>query len=180
VNSKTSIPSRSTVILDTVNGDLELGRHTTVKASKAQATVTVLGMVYCEGDDVFECSLSAENLEAEGTVGIQGDLEIKGTVEVEDGSLEVYGNMTAEKIDVDRTLYVKENFTGTDVDVGGSMEVEGNAKAENIEVGGTFDAKGAVTAESIEVGGSLTVGSISSIKSLEVGGSATVTGGRRD
>ena len=106
MSDRTSVPSRSMVTLCNVNGDLEVGRHATVRGSSSPPKVTVSGTVHCEGDDTFECSLSAESLEAEDNVIVHGDLEIRDKVEVEDGSLEVKGNMTATKADVDNTLCV--------------------------------------------------------------------------
>jgi cytoskeletal protein CcmA (bactofilin family) len=44
-------------------------------------------------------------------VTVHGDLEIMDDVEVEDGSLNVYGNMTAKNVDVDDTLYVSKSFS---------------------------------------------------------------------
>jgi hypothetical protein len=86
MSNKTSIPSRTTVTLDAVNGDLEIGRHTVVNAHGTSATLRVSGTVHCEGDNTFECTLLAENLEAEGSIVIRGNLQVEDAVEVEDGS----------------------------------------------------------------------------------------------
>lgn len=48
MSGKTSVPSRSTLTLDNVNGDLEIGRHAVVKGSSSQPKVTVSGTVHCE------------------------------------------------------------------------------------------------------------------------------------
>ncbi|NIV44866.1 hypothetical protein GWN49_08355, partial [Candidatus Bathyarchaeota archaeon] len=87
--------------LDFVEGDLIIGRGATIDGSGTPPTVKVSGTVYCEGDNIFECNLSAENLEAEDDVTIHGDLETRKYVEVEDGRLEVHGKMTGNRADVD-------------------------------------------------------------------------------
>lgn len=153
MSSKISIPSRTTVTLDSVDGDLEIGKHTIVNAHGTPATLKVAGTVHCEGDNTFECTLVAANLEAEGSVVIHGDLQIEHDVEVEDGSLEVHGVMNAEDVDVDETLYVGKDLAVSEADVGGSLRTGGNIKAQEIDVGGTLETKGELAAEEIDVGG---------------------------
>jgi len=132
MNRKTSVPPRSKMTLGFVEGDLAIGRRAIIDGSGTPPAVKVSGTVYCEGDNTFECNLSAENLEAEDDVTIHGDLETENYVKVEDGRLEVYGKMTGKSADVDCALYVTGDLAVQTVDVGGSLKVEGNAKAEDV------------------------------------------------
>ena len=119
IMSGRTVPSRSTVVLDTVEGDLEVGEHTVVKGKDAASRVAVSGTVYFEGDCVFECSLAAENLDGENDITVKGDLEVRNRVKIEDGRLTVLGRMTAKKVDVDRSVTVEKDFEAEEIDVGG-------------------------------------------------------------
>ena len=77
---KISVPPRSTLTLDSVDGDLETCKHATVKGTEPNATLKVSGTVYCEGDNNYECNLSAHSLQAEDNVTIHGDLEVTGDI----------------------------------------------------------------------------------------------------
>lgn len=178
MNKNISIPSHQTVTLDVVEGNLSLGRHATVKGVGNSLVLKVSGAIFCEGNNVFECYVSAKALESDGNVTVHGDLIVEGEVEVEDGWLEVHGNMSAKSIDIDYALRVSGNLITEEVDVGGSIKVEGNAKAKEIEAGGSFESKGETAAEKIDVGGSVSVESKVDIGELEVGGKAKVNGGK--
>ncbi|MCJ7719660.1 hypothetical protein MUO69_07010 [Candidatus Bathyarchaeota archaeon] len=54
MNSKISIPSRSTITLDIVDTDLVVGKNAIIKGTGTPPKVKVLGTVYCEGDGIFE------------------------------------------------------------------------------------------------------------------------------
>jgi len=77
-----SVPARSTITLDVVNGDLTLDQDATAKGTGNPQTTKVNGTNYCEGLNTFECNVTAEGFEAEEKVTIHGDLEIKVKVEV--------------------------------------------------------------------------------------------------
>ncbi len=178
LGEKVVIPSRSSMTLDTVNGDLRLGKGAIVNGIKPDATVEVDGRVYCEGDNTFKCSLKAERFDADGDVTIYGDLEITDTIEVEDGRLEVYGKFVAERVNIDEALYVSKDAQAKEVDVGGSVKIDGNAQIKEVDVGGSLKVKGELEAESIDVGGSVSAESKVDITTLDVGGSAVVAGGK--
>lgn len=178
MSNKVSIPSRSTVTLDIVDGDLVIGRNALVKGMGTPPKLKVSSTVYCEGDNVLECDLSAENLEADGNLAIRGDLTVENKVEIEDGCLEIYGNMSAKHIDIDKALFVNKDLVSEEIDIGGSLRVDGAVKAECIDVGGSFKARGEVNTSKIDVGGSLSIESKVDIKTLDVGGTAKVNGGR--
>jgi cytoskeletal protein CcmA (bactofilin family) len=178
MNNKISVPSRSTVTLDFVDGDLNVGSHAVVEGTGSPPTVRVSGTVYCEEEATFECNLQAGSLEAEDNVTIRGDLTVEDDVDVSDGRLEVHGKMTANHIDVDEALYVNEDLTADNVDVGGSLQVDGNVKVADINVGGSFKAKGEVETENVDIGGIMTTESKVNIQSLDVGGAAKVNGGK--
>ena len=54
MNNKISVPQRSTLTLDSVDGDLIVGSRAVVKGTGSPATVKVTGTVYSEEDVVFE------------------------------------------------------------------------------------------------------------------------------
>jgi len=84
--------------LDYVDGNLHLKRHAKVKGKGEPPKLRVSGNIYCDGKNIFDCSVSAKSLEAEDDVTVRGDLEIEDGIEVEDGKLEVEGNLKAEHV----------------------------------------------------------------------------------
>src|SRR4030043_116678 len=125
MTGRITAPSNTTMTLDEVNGDLEIGKHVTVKGTGSPPTVKVNGTVYCEGHDTFECTLSAKELEAEDSVTVQGDLEVKGEV-------------TADSIEVGGSLSVDAKVEADNIDIGGTARV-GGGRIQHIDVGGTFE-----------------------------------------
>jgi hypothetical protein len=73
-----SVPARSPITLDVVNGDLTLGQDATVKGTENPQAIKVNGTIYCEGLDTFECNVTAEGFEAEEKVTIHGNLHYSG------------------------------------------------------------------------------------------------------
>jgi len=73
-----SVPARSTITLDVVNGDLTLGQDATVKGTENPQRIKVNGTIYYEGLDTFECNVTAEEFEAEEKVTIHGNLHYSG------------------------------------------------------------------------------------------------------
>jgi len=76
MNSNVSIPAHQTSTLDVVEGNLSLGKHATVKGMGKPSSLKVSGTIYCEGDNIFECNLSARSLEADGDVTVYGNLTV--------------------------------------------------------------------------------------------------------
>ena len=157
MRNRTSVPSRNTATLSIVDGDLIVERYAVVKGTGTPPTVKVTGSVHCEGHDTFECNLSAENIESEDDIVIQGDLDVKGEVVAEDGRLEVHGNLRATRVDVDDALYVGKDLTVNEVDVGGLLDINGNIGAHEIDVGGSLRVRGKAKADEVDVGGSLAI-----------------------
>jgi cytoskeletal protein CcmA (bactofilin family) len=178
MGERMSVPARSTITLGNVDGDLEVGEHAVVKGTGIPPAIKAGGTICCAGHNKFECNVTAESFEAEGNVAVHGDLDVKGNIEIEDGSLEVYGKMNAQDIDVDDKLYIRMDLNAKDIDVGGSLNVDGSVEAKEIEVGGTFETKGKLKAESIDVGGTVWAGAEVDIETLDVGGTVRVAGGR--
>jgi len=148
-----NVNSGSVESLDRVDGDLVLAEGARVKARDGRR-VEVGGSIQFEGNCVFECSLAANSVRGEdGELVVEGDLSVVKTIRIQEGSLEVGGNLTAETIEVDKEVSVGKNFTALDVEVGGKLEVGGNAKAAEIEVGGDFEAGRNAEAKKLEVGG---------------------------
>jgi len=73
-----SVPARSPITLDVVNGDLTLGQDATVKGTENPQAIKVNGTIYCKGLDTFECNVTAEGFEAEEKVTIHGNLHYSG------------------------------------------------------------------------------------------------------
>ena len=172
------VPPKSTVTLSSVEGDLEVGRRAVVKGEGSPPTVAVSGTVYVEGDCVFDCNLSAENLDGEDDVTIKGELEVRNRVKIEDGRLVVSGDMKAKRVEIDKSLRVEGDFKFDDVDIGGRLEVKGTTTGGRIDVGGAFDANGEVKTESIDVGGSVRIRSKVDVRDIDVGGTIEIEGGR--
>ena len=172
------VPSRSTLTLGSVEGNLILGRGATIRGEGVPPKLSVSETVRCEENCTFECDLSAENLEGEGDVLIHGDLEVKDRVKIRDGCLNVTGGMSAKRVDVDKSLVIGKNLKVEDIDVGGSLEVKGNTQAQGIDVGGRFTGIGEVKAKNIDVGGSVNIESKVDVAKINVGGTASVKGGR--
>jgi cytoskeletal protein CcmA (bactofilin family) len=173
----TTVPARSTVALDVVEGDLQIGERAIVKGTGTPPKVKVLGIVNCQGHCVFECNLQAEGLEAENDVIVKGNLEIENSIKVEDGFLEVDGNITARRIDVEKRLSAGGDLKAEEVDVGGTLQVKGVTATQKIDVGGRFIGNGEVKTSYIDVGGSVIVESKVEAKSIDVGGAVSIKGG---
>ena len=60
MSDKISVPPRSTVTLDSVNGDLSVGEHAILRGAGTPPTIHVSGTVYLEDGCVVEGNLSAE------------------------------------------------------------------------------------------------------------------------
>ncbi|MFB0522467.1 MAG: hypothetical protein ACETV1_01735 [Candidatus Bathyarchaeia archaeon] len=172
------VPSRFTVTLGFIDGDLTVGSGATVKGEGVPPNVSVSGTTECHGDCTFECSVSTQRFDGElGSVVVQGDLEVNGDVEIRHGRLDVEGMLKAKDVDVDKSLRVGRDLEAEHVDVGGSLEVTGTTKVKTIDVGGRFRGRGEVKAEDIDVGGSVTIESKVEIERIDVGGTVTLHGG---
>jgi cytoskeletal protein CcmA (bactofilin family) len=163
VPTRTTVPPRSKRALDNVEGDLVVGRETIVSGTGTPAIVRVSGTVYCEGENLFECSLMADRLEAEGDLLIRGDLTITNDIQVEDGEMVVYGSLAAKDVDVDASLVLSKDLQAENIDVGGSLKVDGKVKGENIDAG-SFMARGSAEIDRVDVGGSVTIDSEANIQ----------------
>ncbi|MCK4497946.1 hypothetical protein KAU25_01975 [Candidatus Bathyarchaeota archaeon] len=172
------VASGSKATLSTVEGDLEVGRRAVVQGEGSPPKISVSGTVYTEDDCLFECGLSAENLDGEGDLTIEGDLEIRNRVSLDDGRLDVQGNMKAQRVDVGKSLRTKGDLEANYVDVGGKLDVGGETTAKKIDVGGAFTSKGRTKAENIDVGGSVEVESTVDVDDIDVGGKVEVSGGK--
>lgn len=175
---KIFVPSRAKQKLSVVEGDLTIGRDAVIEGSGTPPVVKVLGSVYCEGRNIFEGSLEAEVFEGEYDVWIHGNLTVRRSIELEDGHLEVNGNVTAGRVDIGSALYIDGDLHVEEVDIGGSLRVYGQVDSKEIDVGGSFEAKGRVKAERVDVGGNVSIESEVAITKVDVGGTVSVGGGR--
>ena len=165
------VPRRTLKELDRVEGDLIVDSGT-VRAIKPGFMVKVTGVTDCNDDCIFESSLSTTELRGKGgDVTVEGDLEVEKSIKINRGSLEVFRNLKAEKLDVDRSTRVSGEMLVEDIRVGGTVRVKGVAKAYQLDVGGSFRAESDTEIDEIDVGGSVNVDGKTKSKSISVGGS---------
>jgi len=171
-----SVSKGATAKLGQVEGDLRVGHVARVEPE--DKIVHVTGRVFCDGDAEFLGGLSCSDFSARhGKIRIEGDLNAKGEVRVDDGELEIDGSLEASAVNVDKALRIGGNARAEDFDVGGVFEVKGTIYGKKVDVGGSFRVQGTAEVEEVDVGGTVDiVGTIKSAK-LDVGGMARVGGG---
>src|SRR5256885_4694036 len=136
-----SVPKGATAKLGQVEGDLRVGQAARIEPE--DKVVHVAGRVICEGDAEFQGSLSCSEFSARhGKIRVQGDLNTKGEVKVEDGQLAIDGSLEATAVTVDKALRIGGNARADDFDVGGLLEVRGTISGRKVDVGGSFKVQG--------------------------------------
>src|SRR5256712_9389362 len=115
-----SVSNAGTAKLGHVEGDLKVGQGARIESE--DKVIQVTGRVYCDGDAEFHGSLSCSEFSARhGKIRIEGDLDAKGDVKVEDGQLAVDGSLEATTVTVDKALRIGGNARADDFDVGGVL-----------------------------------------------------------
>ena len=157
-----TIEGGTTVRLGDVSGDLRVGRRATIMA-EAGRKVTVAGNARFEGPVTIACDFECKAMRVEGKgFGPSGNVEVKGNLLVHgdaeiDASVDVRGDVTAERVDVGGHLEAK-SITAKGVRVGGHMRVKGGLKAEDVDVGGHSTVDGEVDIANLRVGGHAEIG----------------------
>ncbi|HZY47010.1 MAG TPA: hypothetical protein VFE96_04360, partial [Candidatus Bathyarchaeia archaeon] len=120
-----TVPRNTTLKLSRVDGQLLVLERARVQAEGA-SPIEVAGEVNCEGDAVFEGSLTCARLNAErGRVEILGDLKVSGDIDVDRGELRVNGSLDAGSVEVDARLIVGKSAIAHGFDIGGALEIGG-------------------------------------------------------
>jgi len=171
-----SVDRGATAKLGSVEGNLRVGEA--ARIDPEDKVIQVTGRVSCDGDAEFHGSLSCSEFSARhGKIRIQGDLNAKGEVKVEDGQLNIGGSLEAATVSVDKTLWIGGNARADEFDVGGVLEVRGTISSKKVDVGGSFKVQGAAEVEEVDVGGTVDIASIVKFAKLDVGGMARIGGG---
>ena len=161
--------------LGQVEGDLRVGEAARIEPE--DNVIQVTGRVTCDGDAEFRGSLSCAEFSARhGKIRIEGDLNAKDDVQVEDGQLSIDGSLEATTVSVDKALRIGGNAQADDFDVGGVFEVRGTISGKKVDVGGSFKVQGAADVEEVDVGGTVDIAGLVKSAKLDVGGMARIGG----
>ena len=132
-----SVDRGATAKLGHVEGDLRVGQEARIEPE--DKVIQVTGRISCDGDAEFHGSLSCSEFSARhGKIRIEGDLNAKGEVKVDDGQLAIDGSLEATTVTVDKALKIGGNARADDFDVGGVLEVGGTISGKKVDVGGSF------------------------------------------
>src|SRR5438132_665020 len=171
-----SVSNGATAKLGHVEGDLKVGHAARIEPE--DKVIQVTGRVFCDGDAEFQGSLSCSEFSARhGKIRIEGDLNAKGEVKVDDGQLGVDGSFEAATVTVDKALRIGGNARADDFDVGGVLEVRGTISSKKVDVGGSFKVQGTADVEEVDVGGTVEIAGMVKSAKLDVGGMARIGGG---
>src|SRR5438132_1261464 len=171
-----SVDRGATAKLGHVEGDLRVGEAARIEPE--DKVIQVTGRVSCGGDAEFHGSLSCSEFSARhGKIRIEGDLNAKGEVKVDDGQLAIDGSLEATTVTVDKALKIGGNARADDFDVGGVLEVRGTISGKKVDVGGSFKVQGAAEVEEVDVGGTVDIAGLVKSAKLDVGGMARIGGG---
>ena len=171
-----SVSRGTTAKLGQVEGDLKIGHAGRIEPE--YKTIQVTGRVVCDGDAEFLGGLSCSEFSARyGKIRIEGDLNAKGEVRVEEGQLAIDGSLEATTVSVDKALRIGGNARADDFDVGGVLEVKGTISGKKVDVGGSFKVQGTAEVEEIDVGGTVDIAGLVKAAKLDVGGLARIGGG---
>jgi cytoskeletal protein CcmA (bactofilin family) len=171
-----SVSKDATAKLGHVEGDLRVAQAARIEPE--DKVIQVAGRVICEGDAEFHGSLSCSEFSARhGKIRVQGDLNAKGEVKVEDGQLTIDGSLEAATVSVDKTLWIGGNARADEFDVGGVLEVRGTISSKKVDVGGSFKVQGAAEVDEVGVGGTVDIAGMVKSAKLDVGGMARIGGG---
>lgn len=164
------VPRRTTKEVRKVEGNLIID-DATVKSEQPGEVIQVSGITDCREDCYIEAGLTTSELRGRGgDVVVDGDLNAENSIKIKRGRLEVRGNLTTKKMEVDRRVEVSEDMSIDSARVGGSLNVRGNSKATRVDVGGSFRADSDAEVDEIDVGGSVSVGGATKSDSIDVGG----------
>ena len=165
------VPRRIMKEIDEVEGDLSVDGGV-VRASKPGGIIRVSGYTDCRDDCTFESSLATFELRGrDGDILVEGDLSVQDSVKIRRGRLEVSGDLTSKKMEVDRSVSVGGNMDVERARVGGTLRVRGTSKAVHVDVGGSFKTESDAEVEEIDVGGSVQIEGSTKSGVIKSGGS---------
>src|SRR2546428_8293117 len=171
-----SVSNGATAKLGHVGGDLKVGHAARIEPE--DKVIQVTGRVFCDGDAEFQGSLSCSEFSARhGKIRVEGDLNSRGEVRVDDGQLAIDGSLEATVVTVDKALRVGGNARADDFDVGGVLEVRGTISGRKVDVGGSFKVQGTAEVDEVDVGGTVDIAGLVKSSKLDVGGMARIGGG---
>jgi len=114
------VPRRTTKDISEVEGNLIVD-DAVVRAEQPGETIKVSGATECRDDCVFESGLTTSELRGrDGDILVDGDLTVENLIKIKRGELEVRGNLTSKKIEVDRRVEVTGDLDVEQGRVGGS------------------------------------------------------------
>ncbi|MBY9000170.1 MAG: hypothetical protein KGD64_04595 [Candidatus Heimdallarchaeota archaeon] len=168
--------------LSIVDGDLEAHDGARITVSSKVDKLVIKGNLVSEGDVEINGSLEVEEImHKNGYLEITGDVLAK-RIRIRNGrsggsKLIVGGNLTAEETTVEGGVEVEKDFKCPEVKIMGSCAVYGNADVETYEVSGSAKHELNLNATVVDISGSFKVGGDAIIKEeLEVSGSAKING----
>lgn len=168
--------------LSIVDGDLEVHDGATINVSSKVDKLIIKGNLISKGDVEITGSLEVEEIiHKNGYLEITGDVHAK-RIRIRNGGrggskLIVGGNLTAEETAIDGGVEVEKDFNCPLVKIRGSCAVYGNTNVETYEVSGSAKHELNLNAVEADISGSFKVGGDAIIKEeLEVSGSAKVAG----
>src|SRR5438309_1677299 len=162
-----SVSNGATAKLGHVEGDLKVGHAARIEPE--DKVIQVTGRVFCDGDAEFQGSLSCSEVSARhGKIRIEGDLNAKGEVKVDDGQEGGEGG----DVEVGGKFESKADLSFNSLDVGGMASIDGNGRGVEVDVGGLLRVSGSLTLErDLDIGGRAYIGAELRLDSLDVGGS---------
>ena len=157
------VRARSTAKLGRVDGELSVGRGTTIKAESGK--IIVAGRAYFDGEVTIDGDFECQSIRVEGKgFGPGGDVRINGSLTVEGSA------------DIDASARVSGSVKAGSLDVAGHFR-SGMLKTDRLRVGGHLETRGSLDANEVDVGGHMTVLDEVKILNLRVGGHAKIGGG---
>src|SRR5438132_770731 len=168
-----SVSNGATAKLGNGGGDIKVGHAARIEPE--DKVIQVTGRVFCDGDAEFQGSLSCSEFSARhGKSRVEGDLNSRGEVRVDDGQLAIDGSLEATVVTVDKALRVGGNARADDFDVGGVLEVRGTISGRKVDVGGSFKVQGTAEVDEVDVGGTVDIAGLVKSSKLDIGGRAYI------
>lgn len=168
--------------LSNVDGDLEVHDGATINVSSKVDKLVIKGNLISKGDVDINGSLEVEEIiHKNGYLEITGDVLVK-RIRIRNGGrggskLIVGGNLTADETAVDGGVEVEKDFKCPKVEIMGSCAVYGNTDVETYDISGSAKHELNLNATDVDISGSFKVGEDAIIKNeLEVSGSAKIGG----
>ena len=165
------VPRRTQKEIDEVDGNLSVDEGV-VRSSKPGGSIRVSGYTDCRDDCTFETSLATSEFRGrDGDILVEGNLSVQDSIKIKRGRLEVSGDLTSKKMEVDRSVSIGGDMEVERARVGGTLRVRGKSKATHVDVGGSFKTESDAEVEEIDVGGSVQIDGATKSGIIKSGGS---------